>query len=205
MEAGLMKMKIGAVILGSTMFLQGIVCGQSNLLYSQLADGQSTFGPSEIFRAEGINSEVADDFNVIGGIDRVHAEGFIWGAVDFQGVYVRFYEYKPDGTPGLLQREYFFTGGFSAGSIDVTLSPPFMASGRHFLSVQPAINYWYWWSSGTNMPRGQAFYFRTLAAGQTSWQHGDNLNLGTSAEVSFSLHGSPTGAGTISSLSATSL
>src|SRR5690348_11303334 len=74
----------------------------SNLLYSQLPDGQSTFGPSEIFAPASVNSEVADDFNVVGAIERVYASGFIWGTVSFQGVYVRFYEYKPDGTPGLL-------------------------------------------------------------------------------------------------------
>ena len=202
-----MKSKVSAVIiLISALTWAAVLNGQtSNLLFSQLSDGQSTFGPSELFAPASVNSEVADDFNVTGTIERVYADGFIWGTVDFQGVYVRFYEYKPDGTPGLLQREYFFNSGFNAGAIDVTLSPPFAASGKHFLSVQPIINYWYWWSSSSNAPRGQAFYFRDLAAGQTTWQHGDNLNIGVNADVTFSLYGTPTGAGTISNLSATTL
>jgi hypothetical protein len=159
----------------------GIRAQASGLLYSQLSDGQSAYGPSELWAPAGVNSEVADDFDVIGNIDRVFASGFIWGAVNFQGVYVRFYQYGADGNPGALQREYFLNTGFNAGDIDVTLSPPFSATGRHFLSVQPVINYWYWWSSQSGAPRGQAFYFRDVAAGQTAWQHGDNLNLGPAA------------------------
>jgi hypothetical protein len=177
----------------------------SDLLFSQLSDGQSTYGPSELWTAAGINSEVADDFDVVGSIDRVVASGFIWGTVDFRGVYVRFYAYKADGTPGALQKEYFLTSGFNAGTIDVALSPAFAASGKHFVSVQPVINYWYWWSSHTSAPRGQAFYFRNLAAGQTAWQHGDNLNVNTNADVTFSLYGTVAGPGQISSLSTTTL
>ena len=177
----------------------------SELLFSQLSDGQSTYGPSELWTPAGINSEVADDFEVIGNIDRVFAQGFIWGSVDFQGVYVRFYEYKPDGTPGVLQREYFLTTGFNQGAIDATLSPPFAATGRHFLSVQPVINYWYWWSSHIDAPRGPAFYFRNLATGQTAWQHGDNLNFNANADVAFWLYGTAIGPGHIDSLSTNTL
>ena len=202
-----MSVKLRAVVvLFSALLGAAVVNGQTtNPLYSQLSDGQSTFGPSELFAPASVNSEVADDFNVVGNIDRVYAAGFIWGTVDFQGVYVRFYEYKPDGTPGILQKEYFFNNGFDAGAIDVALSPPFAATGKHFLSVQPVINYWYWWSSNSNAARGQPFYFRNLAAGQTSWQHGDNLNTTVNADVTFALYGTPTGPGTISSLSTATL
>jgi Fibronectin type III domain/PQQ-like domain len=55
------------------------------------------------------------------------------------------------------------------------------------------------------VPRGQAFYFRDLAAGQTQWQHGDNLNFNWNADVTFSLYGTVTGAGQITSLSANTL
>src|SRR5262249_3612145 len=145
--------KFPAVLLLATFILEGLVQAQaSDLLFSQLSDNQSTYGPSELWTPTGVNSEVADDFEIVGNIDRVFASGFIWGAVNFQGVYVRFYEYGADGKPGILQREYFLTTGFDAGAIDVTLSPAFPATGRHFLSVQPVINYWYWWSSQTNAP-----------------------------------------------------
>src|SRR6476619_2385790 len=33
------------------------------LIYSQLSDNQSTFGPSQLWSATAVNSEVADDFN----------------------------------------------------------------------------------------------------------------------------------------------
>jgi hypothetical protein len=203
-----MKMinKFPAVAVVAMLMWGGMVRAQaSDLLFSQLSDGQSAYGPSELWTAAGINSEVADDFDVVGNIDRVVASGFIWGTVDFRGVYVRFYAYKADGTPGALQKEYFLTSGFNAGTIDVALSPAFAASGKHFVSVQPVINYWYWWSSHTSAPRGQAFYFRNLAAGQTAWQHGDNLNVNTNADVTFSLYGTVAGPGQITRLSMTTL
>jgi IPT/TIG domain len=208
-----MKTKFGVVIIAVcfTCLWASMTLGQSSVLYSQFSDGQSTFGPSQLWSAAGVNSEVADDFSVIGNIDRVYAEGFIWGTVDFQGAYIRFYEYTPSGTPGVLQREYFLGPSdpnvqFNqiGGAIDATLSPPFAATGKHFLSVQPVINYWYWWSSQTNSPRGQAFYFRNNATAE-AWHHGDNLNMTTNADVSFWLYGATTGAGTISNLSATTL
>ena len=184
----------------------GLACTAQGgeLVFSQMSDGQSTYGPSELWTPAGVNSEVADDFEVVGNIDRVFASGFIWGTVEFQGVYVRFYEFKADGTPGPLQKEYFLTPSFNEGAIDVALSPPFPATGRHFLSVQPVSNYWYWWSSATGSPRGQAFYFRNNASGE-AWHHGDNLNFNTNADVTFWLYGTVAGPGTISSLSTNEL
>jgi len=198
--------KFPAVVVLAAFIWAGLVQAQaSDLLFSQLSDGQSTYGPSELWTPAGINSEVADDFDVVGNIDRVVASGFIWGTVDFQGVYIRFYAYNADGTPGALQQQYFLTGGFNAGTIDVALSPAFAASGRHFVSVQPVINYWYWWSANSSAPHGQPFYFRNLAAGQTAWQHGDNLNLNWNADVTFSLYGTVAGPGQITRLSTTTL
>jgi hypothetical protein len=49
----------------------------SEQLFSQLPDGQSTYGPSESWAPAGINSEIADDFEATGNIDRVFASGFI--------------------------------------------------------------------------------------------------------------------------------
>jgi IPT/TIG domain-containing protein len=183
----------------------------SELLFSQNADGQSTYGPSQLSSASGVNSEIADDFNVIANIDRVYVSGFVWGTVNFQGVYIRFYQYGADNRPGALQREYFLAPGDPnvtfdplSGAIDAKLSSAFPATGRHFLSVQPVINYWYWWSANINGPSGQAFYFRDNALGE-AWHHGDNLNLNVNADVSFYLYGSVTGAGVIDSLSVTTV
>jgi hypothetical protein len=183
----------------------------SELLFTQNSDNQSTYGPSLVFPMGGANSELADDFNVTANIDRVMASGFIWGSVDFQGVYVRFYEFGADNQPGALQQEYFLAAGdpklvFNSlsGEIDATLSPAFAATGRHFLSVQPLINYWYWWSANTGAPHGQAFYFRDHTTGE-AWHHGDNLNFNVNADVAFYLYGTVTGPGLISSLSTNSV
>lgn len=175
------------------------------LVFSQLSDNQATYGPSEIWAPAGINSELADDFDLVGTIDRVVANGFVLGAVESQGVNVRFYAYTADGTPGALQQEYFLLSGFNAGAIDVALSPPFIATGKHFLSVQPVANSWYWWSSHSHAALGQAFFFRDRASGQTSWQHGDNVYANSNADLSFSLYGNATGPAQITTLSDSSL
>ncbi len=183
----------------------------SELLFSQYADGQSGYGPSQLWPATGVNSQIADDFNVVANIDRVTADGFVWGTIQFQGVYVRFYEYGADNKPGLLQREYFFgptdpnlSFNSTSGTIDVLLPSPFAASGRHFLSVQPVTNYWYWWSAHTNTPSGQAFYFRDNTAGET-WHVGDNLNSNVNSDVAFQLYGTVSGPGVVDSLSVATL
>ena len=176
----------------------------SDLLFSQLVDGQSVFGPSDVWAPSNVDREVADDFDVVGSIDRVVADGSASAFLPFKGVHVRFYAYNTDGTPGALQQEYFFTTGYNAGTVDVTLSPPFAATGKHFLSVQPVIDGWYWWSAHTNAPHGPNFYYRDNAAGDVVWQHDDSVFYPNS-DVAFALYGTVSGAGQITSLSATTL
>jgi hypothetical protein len=86
----------------------------SELLFSQSSDGQSAYGLSELWPSAGINSEAADDFEAIGNIDRVFASGFVWGTVDFQGVYVRFYAYGAEWAGVLLPRPRRRTDGLAA-------------------------------------------------------------------------------------------
>ena len=176
----------------------------SDLLFSQLVDGQSVFGPSDIWTQSHVDREVADDFDVVGSIDRVVADGSASDFLTFQGVHVRFYAYNTDGTPGALQQEYFFTTGYNSGTVDVTLSPAFAATGKHFLSVQPVIDGWYWWSANTNAPHGRNFYFRDNATGDGVWRHDKNVFYPNS-DVAFSLYGTVSGAGQITSLSETTL
>lgn len=206
-----MKTKEILISLLILLCLTGVARG-GELLFSQAADNQSTYGPSQLWSDTGINSEIADDFQVTGSIDRVVARGFTWGIIDFRGVYIRFYEFGANNAPGALQREYFLAAGDSnltfeptTGTLSASLSPAFAATGRHFISVQPICNYWYWWSANSFAPSGQSFYFRNLAAGQTTWQKGDNLNFNPNADVSFFLYGTVSGPGTISSLSANTL
>src|SRR5262245_50643029 len=160
-EAMKIANKLSAVL--ATLIWAGMIRAQtSELLFSQLSDNQSTYGPSQLWPDTGVNSELADDFETVASIDRVVANGFVWGLVDFRGVYVRFYESGADNKPGALQQEYFLDAGNpdvtfnpTYGTVDARLSPPFAAVGRHFLSVQPVINYWYWWSADTGAPRGE--------------------------------------------------
>src|SRR6478735_8422998 len=77
--------------------------GASELVFSQNADGQSTYGPSQFWPAAVVNAEVADDFTAVANVDRVSATGFVWGVNEFQGVYIRFYEFGADNEPGVLQ------------------------------------------------------------------------------------------------------
>ena len=50
----------------------------SELIYSQYSDGQSVYGPSLVWPADGVNSEVADEFDVVANIDRVSAGGSVY-------------------------------------------------------------------------------------------------------------------------------
>src|SRR6476660_3799123 len=108
-EASGMKTKalVLLTLLAASLWMCSPSPAASELLFSQNADGQSTYGPSQLWSASSVNSEIADDFNVVAHIDRVYASGFIWGAVNFQGVYVRFYQYGADNNTGELHREYF--------------------------------------------------------------------------------------------------
>ena len=113
--------------------LAGVVSG-GELVFSQYSDNQSTYGPSQAWSLTGTNSEVADDFVVKGRIERVVADGFTWSLVDFQGVYIRFYEFGPNNAPGALQHEYFLAANDpnlshdSAGRVSANLSPAFWAT-----------------------------------------------------------------------------
>ena len=191
-------------VLAASLWVSNPSAKASDLLYSQAVDGQSAFGPSEVWTPSNINSEVADDFDVVGNIDRVIANGYVQGSVTFEGVHVRFYEYLLDGTPGPLQQEYFFTTGYNAGTIDVTLSPSFAATGKHFLSVQPVLDGWYWWSANTNAPQGTAF---TFAMSPPERRSGTMMIVCfiPNSDVAFYLYGTTSGAGTITALSATTL
>lgn len=206
-----MKLTFLIIALLSLLCLPGVASG-GELVFSQYSDNQSSYGPGQAWSFTGTNSEVADDFLIKGRIDRVVADGFASGMVDFQGVYIRFYEFGPDNAPGALQQEYYLAASDpnlshdSAGTVSANLSPAFWATGRHFISVQVVSNYWYWRSSNSGRPFGQSFYFRDLAAGQTVWQKGDNeLFSYPQADVSFSLYGALTDPGTIDSLSASTL
>jgi hypothetical protein len=188
----------------------------SELLFSQLSDNQSAYGPSSRPMGGAVNgAEIADDFNLSATVDRIYAGGYIGSpTTEFAGVYVRFYALGGDNKPGALQYETFVAAGdpnldsdlYPGGWVDVTLPQPFSATGQHFVSVQLVVSpAWYRWSANTDSPNGQSFYFRNPAGGIPDWQHGDGLNQTSNADVEFLLFGTVTGAGHIDSLSANTL
>jgi hypothetical protein len=172
------------------------------------------WGPSQRSPSGSTNSEVADDFDVVGTITRIDVNGY--GAAtqdaDFSGIYVHFYAYGTDGLPGALQAEYFIPKGDprilnpdSSSDFRVELGSTFQASGKHFVSLQAYSNTaWYWRSSDEGAPRGPALFYR--ASPQSKWSHKVGL-LGTAkSDVAFTLYGTRSlTAPTITLLSATTL
>ena len=198
------------------LLLSAAPASAGELIFSQYADGQATYGPSS--RAPGTPAgaaEVADDFNLSASIERVVATGYLASPTsDFAGAYVRFYAFGADSKPGALLSETFLAAGdpnlleqlWPGGWVDITLPTPFLATGQHFVSVQLVLTpAWYRWGSNTDAPHGQAFYFRDPANGVPNWQHGDGLNLDSNADIDVQLYGTVTGAGHIDSLSAPTL
>lgn len=183
----------------------------AELIYSQPFDNYTTFYSYQT--PDGATDyEAADDFYVIGNIERVVAYGYgSLSASQVQRAIVSFYEFGADGKPGALQARYMvdpgpnLVVGFSGINwIDVTLPSPFSATGKHFLSVQPVISTgWSWWNSSFGKPRGQAVYTRTAGG---VWGHPVSVVGGTyPSDLNFSLYGIVTGPGRIDSLSETSL
>ena len=201
-----------AVVL-ATLLWAGVVQAQAMLAHSQDFDGQSVYGPSLVWPAFGLNSEIADEFDLVANIDRVTATGSAYShAASFQGVHVRFYEFGADNEPGRAPARNISW----LPAIRTCPSTPLakLAQRCHPHSLPPAgilspftrpiIDYWYWWSSSSGAPRGEAFYFRNNAIGE-GWHHGDNLNISVNADVMFSLYGTVTNAGVITSLSESTL
>ncbi len=195
-----------------TLVLAFCVCGATNsslaqdLLWMNLTDGNSTSRHSMItVGSSASDAEVADDFDVVGSVERVLMSGygcFSCGGVAVVGVHVRFYESTPANTPGALQAEYFLSAGDPSllvnatdpTGVDITLPTPFEASGRHFIAVQMEFESWgYWsiWFSSMNNPQGSAILFRDNLAGGDWEPHTDFWGDPTNHDIGFSLWGMP--------------
>ena len=202
---------------------------QSDVIWQQDTDFQADWGPSQRNQtaAYDLNSEVADDFDLIGTVNGIDIAGYnnaLQLNPEFGGVYVRFYASNSVGAPGALQAEYFVPAGdprlvYAAelpSDLQINLSPAFQASGKHFVAVQvlmdPAFDaYWYPRSANTNAARGQTLYFRDPVRGHAAWSH-DFFDLDggffstANSDMGFTLYGTRTlGVSSISSLSTSSL
>lgn len=151
--------------------------------------------------AAGTSWEAADDFDVVGSIERVYASGKgCWQCAPAQvaGVRVRFHEWTPAG-PGAQQHEAYVPFGAAdllidpghPGLVDVTLPQPFPATGRHFLSLQVVFatdGIWSWWSANQPDYQLHPLFHRT---GGGPW--GPYFKSGGTklyADLSFKLYGS---------------
>ncbi|HSL16683.1 MAG TPA: hypothetical protein VLB51_02135 [Methylomirabilota bacterium] len=178
---------------------------QQHLLFSNAPNGSTTSNQSRLVAGGPLatDTEVADDFDVIGNVERVIATGngcFQCAPPDVVGVWVRFWESTSAG-PGALQAEHFVAAGDPAfvydpvvpDTLDVTLPTPFVATGAHFLSVQlefsPDSGFWDWWLSHEGQPRGAALQYRDAAAGGSWGPHIDFLGVTTDADTAFELYG----------------
>jgi hypothetical protein len=194
----------------------------SSLVWSQppRAETSIIFGPSvQTQTTPPINSEVADDFDLVGTIDRIVAFGYR----DFTappnpqlaGVFVRFYGWD-GGAPGPLQAEYFVPTGsqglvYDAANpttLDVWLPSAFRATGKYFVSVQLVVqsgffDAWYWWSTDRGQPRGSSPYQRDNLTGG-NWVPGPTLP-GGDFDAAFQLYGTLSGPARVDSLSSSSL
>jgi len=136
---------------------------------STWAAGQINSDPSFAFQRE-----VADDFDFTGAITRVFVAGFNGGPTGsptpIDGVWVRFYDWTASG-PGALQAAYFVAGtdpnvGVEArpSGVEVGLATPFLATGKHFVSVQvdfTTYGTWEPWASNVGAPRLSTGWART--------------------------------------------
>lgn len=102
--------------------------------------------PSVVMTSPAMDLEAADDFDVLGAITRVVVDGsgcFGCAPPTVAGATVRFYA-SANGVPGQQQYETFVAAGSPAllfdpaepETVEVTLPTPFLATGRHFVSVQ---------------------------------------------------------------------
>lgn len=150
------------LLFGALAFLPITAYGQTPI-WTQYSDFQSQVGTSSRTTDNQSDTEVADDFYVVGaiteiGVDGSHISYFNSPPMNFQSAYVRFYEWQ-NGNPGALQYEELVPASAVTLTTDVTgafgmripLPTSFSASGRHFVSVQTISDLqWYWNTSNTN-------------------------------------------------------
>ena len=202
---------VGLVLTSSSpVFATDPIVWQQAVNFSNFHD----WGPSQRGTSGSKNSEIADDFDVVGTISRIDVNGFGVSTQDaaFSGIYVHFYTYGADSLPGALQAEYFIPKGDprilnpdNSADYRVELGSPFQASGKHFVSIQAFSNSeWYWRSADEGAPRGPALFYRASPTSQ--WSHKVGF-LGTAnSDCGFTLYGTRSlTAPTLSSLSSATL
>ncbi len=176
------------------------------LLYANPGNSNWTTIPSAVWSNPPANEEAADDFDVVGTIERVIIGGdnaclVVCLPPPVVGVTMRFYEWTASG-PGAVQYEAFIDGGdpnvlYDAGGpdlLDVTLPTPFEATGQHFISAQLIFEdgfYWSVWVSNYNNPTGSHLWYRDNLDGGLWQPYIDVLQNPVISDMVFSLYGTP--------------
>jgi len=196
-----------------TLTLAALACAavthaQSTLLWSQPADGMSSFGPALHSSTPPYDMEIADDFELDASITRVVMYSWSPGVATFQGLTIRFYAADAGGQPAALLRQYEFLPGDPAltydpalTTLDAHLPRPFRASGHVFVAFEENVNPIYASSANTDHPTLSSFYWRDNL-GSSGWVQHDLYASGSyHADFSFALYGEVNGAPLLSSLS----
>jgi hypothetical protein len=176
-----------------------ITAQAQNAVWNQATDYQSQVGTSTKKSDNTSDTEVADDFDVVGTITEVSANGshityFNSPPMNLQSAYVRFYEWQ-NGNPGAVQYEQLVPASAMTVTTDPTgafrmripLPNNFNATGRHFVSVQTISDLnWYWDTANAN----QTLISKARAR--------DRLANGAwtpaASDAAFALYGTQTGA-----------
>ncbi|MET0624408.1 MAG: Ig-like domain-containing protein [Pyrinomonadaceae bacterium] len=154
---------------------------QGAQLTAPSGDGKSVYGNSAV-RVAGppLNQELADDFDLVGDIDRVVVDGSSGDGNAVRGAYVRFFAWA-NGNPGALQDEQYLAAGDPAlvfsrdalNTVDVRLPHSFRATGKHFVSVQLVTEgtggNWFWGSSRSGAPLNSPVRLRDNYAQTPAW------------------------------------
>lgn len=160
-----------------------------------------TYSESEACGAPVLVNESADDFDVVGVIERVYVNGYnsciaVCSPPPLVGARVRFYEWTASG-PGALQSEQFVAAPnpgllynpADIADVDVALPQPFVATGKHYVSVQLEFGsscfFWAYWVANKDAPKLGAAYRR---ANGGAWSKVTAFNM-QSSDLSFSLYG----------------
>ncbi len=188
----------GALLLSGSLAFVAVAAHAQTPVWTQYSDYQSQVGTSSKTTDDQSDTEVADDFDVVGTITEISANGshityFNSPPMNFQSAYVRFYAWQ-NGNPGALQYEELVPASAITVTTDVTggfrmripLPTTFTATGRHFVSVQTISDlHWYWDTSNTNQILISTARVRDRLV-NGAWTP-------AASDASFILYGTPTG------------
>ncbi|NUP95095.1 MAG: hypothetical protein HUU28_02920 [Planctomycetaceae bacterium] len=158
-----------------------------------------TWGSSADILGGLVVREVCDDFDLNGRVTRIAMAGYNGSLgpdpAPVDGVWVRFYAWTPTG-PGAQQAAFYIAGNDPRlrhaprpDAVDVELPTAFLASGKHFVSMQVDFTDYAVWEpfrSNVNAPRLSTGWVRTNGGAWSTYSAIPNQVV--SADVDFTLY-----------------